>query len=308
MPGTPYITPGMLTSAPAGIAWQVIPTLTADSAAQLAQLDQVCWRATSLVDTYCHQPLRATVTTQTDTGPGLSRIAVDRHTDTGTIITRYSPVAEVLAVQLSPTRAFPPQWTAVPAGQYRPRHPVVTSPNPTPVTTPSGGNLIDVAPGHITGRHGRGGWNVQCTYISGWAHTNLTAPATAGAVQVSVDDVTGWAAATGFCYDGPDTEVITATTATATQPAQLPNGAGTVQAGPGTLTLASPLTHDHPAGTVFSALPTAVIQASILLATVQALEGIDAIATQSMTGQLAGGTGALATEAEMILDYYRRVM
>ena len=91
---------------------------------------------------------------------------------------------------------------------------------------------------------------------------------------------------TGFVYDGRFTEPATVTAVTAASPAPLPGIAGTVQAGPGTLTLSAPLACAHDAGTVFSALPlTAIIGAALLAATVEALEGIDAIAVQSMNGQ-----------------------
>jgi hypothetical protein len=86
---------------------------------------------------------------------------------------------------------------------------------------------------------------------------------------------------------------------------QLPGAAGTVQAGPGTLTLSAPLQFAHAAGTVVSALPEDVLRGVALHAAVQALELIDAIATQSQSGQMAGSTGALGTEVELILDDYR---
>ena len=304
---TPYVTPAMLTSAPAGIAWTVIPTLTANSAEQQAQLAQVCWKATSIVDTYCRQPLRATINTESGNGPGHPRVAVNRDTHTGTLITRRWPVTGVAAVQTSLARNFPPQWSLVPADQYKVRHPVIASAVSAPVTGPSGGNVIDVGPGYINWDYGRGGWDVLYSYGSGWPHAGLTVAATAGATSVTVDDVTGWAGVTGFAYDSTSTEAVQVTAAAATSPPVLQGTGGTVQAGPGTLTLSAPLGFAHAAGTVISALPANAIHAAVLAATVQALEGIDAIATQSLSGQLAGGTGALATEVEMILDDFRRI-
>lgn len=304
---TPYITPSMLTSAPAGLSWTVIPTLTANASAQLAQLAQVCWQATSAVDRYCRQPLRATVNTDTDTGPGLPRVAVDRRTRKGTLVTRRWPVTAVAAVQTSLATAFPERWTAIPAGQWKIRHPPILSSAPDPATGPSGGNVIDVAPGYITWDYGRGGWDVMLSYISGWPHAGLTATASQGGQQISVDDVTAWSGATGFIYDGTSTELVTVTAAAATTPPQLPGVGGPVQAGPGTLTLAQPLASTHGTGVVVSALPPDVLRATVLQASVMALEGIDAIATQSLSGQMAGGTGVLAEEVEMILDDYRRV-
>ena len=71
------------------------------------------------MDTYCRQPLRATVNTEQDTGPGGPRVTVDRATEIGSVVTRRWPVTDVAAVQVSEARYFPPVWTVVPAGQYR---------------------------------------------------------------------------------------------------------------------------------------------------------------------------------------------
>jgi hypothetical protein len=303
---TPYITTAMLTSRPAGISWNVVPTLTANTAEQTAQLDQVCWSATSTVDSYCQQPLRATVTTETNDGPGVPRVSVDRQSGATTLTTRSRHVTDALAVAVSLARAFPEQWSTVQAGQYRLTRPVFSGSGPS--TGPIGGNSIDLAPGIIDWRHGRGGWRVQLSYASGWPHTSLTAPALAGATVVSVDDITGWSRGwSGFCYDGAQTEPVTVNGVLGV-PVALPNGAGSVMAGPGTLSLAAPLTQPHPAGAVISALPAAVLRAAALAAAVEALQTIDAIATQSLSGELAGGTGALATEVEMILDPYARII
>ncbi|MEV7770579.1 hypothetical protein [Kitasatospora sp. NPDC086791] len=299
----------MLLAQPAGISWKVMPTLTADASSQLAQLRQVCWSATAAVDTYCRQPLRATVVTETQAGPGGSRVSVDRHTRMGSVVARNRHLSDVWAVLVSSARTFPAVWSPVPTGQFRLRAPVVFS-GPGPATGPSGGSVIDVAPGWIDGRQGRGGWQVQTSYTSGWPHAAITAPAAAGAMSISVDDVTGWGGAHGtaaFCYDGAATESIAASGAIATAPIVLPNTTTAVQAGPGTVQLAQPLSQDHAAGAVVSALPVNVIHAAVLAAAVEALEGIDAIAAQSLSGQLAGGTGALATEVEMLLDDFRRV-
>lgn len=305
--GTPYITAAMLQSAPAGLAWNVVPTLTASTADQQAQLAQVCWHATSFVDTYCRQPLRATAATDSGTGPGQPRIACDRVTGQGTLITRRWPVTAVSAIQVSVASTFPPSWTLVPASQYLIRHPVLMPAAPVPVEGPSGGNAVDVAAGNITWDYGRAGWRVMISYTAGWPHAGLAASAAQNATTVSVDDVTGWAGQTGFMYDGQATEAVTVNTAAAAAPVQLPGAAGTVQAGPGTLTLSAPLASAHAAGTVISALPGTVIRAAALAGAVEALETIDAIATQSLSGQMAGGTGVLAQQCELALDDFRRV-
>jgi hypothetical protein len=299
---TPYITAQMLASAPAGVAWTVIPSLQATSAENAAEVMQACWRATSVIDGFCHQPLRCAVVSDQLTGPGRPRITVDRDTLRGTLVTHRGPVRAVLSVQLAPAAGWMStgtQWTTVPAGQYRPRHPMLTTAGPD--TTWSGGYSIDIAAGWLNWDLGRAGWDVRYSFLPGWPHTSLTAPAAQGATTVAVDDVTGWAGVAGNVYDGVSTETAQAASVAASSPVILPDAVTAVPAGPGTLTLAAPLGYAHPAGTVFSALPPAVIHAAVLAATVQAIEGIDAVATQSLNAQFAGGSAALAEEYELML-------
>lgn len=311
---TPIVTAAMLLSQPAGIAWNVIPTLTASGPEQQAQLAQECLKATSAIDRYCHQPLRAEVVTDPpESGPGRGRVSIDRRTGNAKLITRRWPVTQVLAVQVASARSFPPDWSLVPSGQTLIGRPVIASAGPVPPTEPDGGNVIEVAPGNIgwvaSGRDGfRGLERVMWSYGHGWPHTSLTAPAAASASTITVDDVSGWAVPQGFSggmvYDSTLTEGAVVLSVSADSPVQLPGVAGTVQAGPGTLTLSAPLQNAHAIGTVISAMPPDLIRAAALQAAVQALEGIDAIATQSQSGQMAGSTGALAAEVERILESY----
>jgi hypothetical protein len=305
--GSPYLTPGILLNQPAGLSWNIVPTLTANSAEQQAQVAYVCQQVTSLVDGYLHQPLRATAVTEENRGPGAARVAVDRNTGNGSVITRQWPVTAVNAVQVSRGNSFPPQWSLVPAGQYRIRTPVLQPASGAPVYSPSGGNAIDVAPRYISWDYGRAGQLVSLSYTSGYPHAGLTAQVAAQTESLAVDDVTGWEGWTGFLLDGPATELVTVTAAQATVPAQLPGLGGTVQAGPGTLTLAGPLQYVHEPGALVTAIPLAALQAAALSAAVIALETITAIAAQSSSGDLPGGLGALATESEMALDPFKRI-
>lgn len=309
MPGaTPYITAAMLLSRPAGISWNIVPTLTANTQEQAAQVQQACWTATSTVDAYCRQPLRATVNTDQGRGPGMPRVTVDPNTCQGSLIARRTPILSVLAVQVSPSSAFPQQWASVPAGQFRARRPMIITEGPAPATVPDTGNAIDIAPGYIDWCQGRGGYDVLWTTISGWPHAGLAGDAEAGDTTLNVDDVTGWTGVSGTVYDAPYGEPVEVTGVSATSPPVLPGVAGTCQAGPGTVTLSAPLQWAHKAGSVISAMPPVALRAAALAATVEALETIDAIATQSLSGQMAGGTGVLAEAYELILDQgFRRI-
>jgi hypothetical protein len=324
--GTPYVTGTLLTSAPTGVSWQIVPRPRASEAEVAAEINNIAWRSTSILDTFCNQVLRSTVASEQLAGPGYPRCNIDRNTGNGVLQASWWPVTEVLAVQVSPARAFPPVWTPVPAGQYRIRHPVMTVGDTASATAPDGSWTVDVAPGYIGGSPwgttpsggftgaggGRGSQLVQLCHLNGWPHTSLTGDAVAAATVLNVDDVTGWAGASGFAYDGAATEPVTVASVSAVTPIVLPNGAGTAQSGPGTVTLTSPLAFAHQQGTMISALPAAAIQAAILAAAVQALTGgTDAITIQSVGGEHSSPqpTAEGMTKAyQGLLAHFRRVM
>jgi hypothetical protein len=286
----------------------------ASTAQQLAEQTSICWRATSLVDTYCNQVLRATVDNEYLTGPGAPRVGVEQDTCIGTLVMRRWPVIDVLAIQTASNRSFPRTWSTVPASKYEVTYPLINALTDTAaVTAPDGGSSITLAPGVVPPlRCGRNSTRILVSYTNGWPHASLTAAASAGAMSLSVDDVTGWAGASGFIYDGSATEPTSASAASAATPLALPNGVGTAQTGPGTITLASPLANTHPAGAMVSALPANVLWATILACATQALEsGIDAIAMPAIPGtQTTGGHGVeeLETQYEALLDAFRRVV
>jgi hypothetical protein len=304
----PYVTADVLQRQPAGLAWNVVPTLTPDSVEQAAQLDGVCQQVTSLIDGYLNQPARAVTVTEEVTGPGvMPRLHADPRTGIVTLVTRRRPVISVDAVQVSEARAFPPRWTPVPLDKTLIRTPVMIPASGDMVTSPSGGNAVELAPGVLSRPHVRGYHRVAYSTTSGYPHTMLDATVQASADTLAVGDVTGWAGWSGVLLDGPATEWVEVASVTANTARQLPNGAGTVLAGPGVLTLASPLRYEHEAGALVTALPLAVLQAAALKVAVVALETLAGIAVQSSSGQLPGGLGALAFEAEVALQPYARI-
>lgn len=310
--GTPYITPGMVSNSPTGVSWQIIPKPGADGAAQLAELTNICWRATSIVDTYCNQVLRATVDNQELTGPGSRRVGVQPGTFNGLLVMSRWPVTQVLAIQTSPNRSFPRTWTPVPSGMYEPEHPLINLyTDAASATGPDGGASIIVAPGYIPPLScGRNSTRILVSYTNGWPHTSLTAAANSGDTVLHVDDVTGWAGASGFAYDGAQTETVSVLSVSATTPMNLPNGVGTAQAGPGTITLSSALANPHAVGVCVSALPANVIWASALAAASQALEaGFTSISVQNIAGSLTEGGHGVAdvqTSYEWLLEPFMR--
>lgn len=311
--GTPYVTPQVLTTAPLGVSWSIIPFPKSSDAEQLAAQTDVCWRATSIVDTYCNQVLRATVDNEELSGPGGPRVGIQRDTGNGVLVMRRWPVTEVLAIQTARNRQFPRAWSPVPAGQYEPERPLINSYTDTAsATSPDGGASILLAPGYLDWREGRNATRLLVSYTNGWPHTSLTAPAAAGDSTLSVDDVTGFTGAAAFAYDGVSTETVSVLSVAATSPLALPNGIGTAQTGPGVLTLTAPLAHAHDAGVVVSSLPANVMWAAALAAAAQALEaGITSVSIQNLSGAMGeGGKGVTdVTEGyKSLLEPFRRIV
>jgi hypothetical protein len=304
----------MVSNAPTGVSWRDIPEPQSDSASQLAELTNICWRATSIVDTYCQQVLRATVDNEQLTGPGARRVGLQPGTDNGLLVMSRWPVTQVLAIQTSPNRSFPRSWTTVPAGQYEVEHPLINLyTDAASATGPDGGASIVVAPGYIPPlRCGRNSTRVLVSYTNGWPHTSLTVAANAGDTVLHVDDVTGFTGVSAFAYDGAETETVSVLSVAATTPLSLPNGVGTAQTGPGTVTVSSGLTNPHPVGAVISALPANVIWAAALAASAQALEaGITSISVQNLPGSLTEGghgVGDVQTNYEWMLEPFMRRM
>lgn len=304
-PLTPYITPQILTAAPTGVSWSTIPGRNATPDEQLAEQLNICARATSMVDTACNQVLRATVDTETLTGPDF-RVTIQRQTGNARLILSRWPVLQVLGGRWALNQP-PYQWQDLPADQWAVEVPVIglygTS---APSDAGEGGQSVLLAPGHVSWANGRHGCAIQVTYVNGWPHTSLTAAAQAGATTIEVDDCTGWApatpggqGATGVVHDGANQEAVTVTSASAVS-------------GPGTLTLAQPLTASHAAGVVVTTLPEQIMWAAVLFATAQALtRGATATTVQQVPGSAvrAGGEpDALIAQATALCAPFRRTI
>ena len=304
-PGTPYVTPEILVSAPTGISWATIPSRSASPAQQQAEQLNLCMRATAMIDAYCNQVLRATIDVETLHGPGF-RLTVggNGYGNARAILSRW-PVTQVLAGQCAPN-SLPYQWTIIPPQFFAPHVPPVgiygTS---VPSSAADGGQAIDIGGGYIGWWNGRAGYVLQVTYLNGWPHAGITTAAAAGATSLLVDDCTGWApvtvggqGATGTIFDSGSQETVTCT-------------AASVQSGPGTLTLGSALAYGHGVGVAVSALPAQIQWAAINFAAAQALtRGATATTVQSMAGSSAHSKGPedLSGEAELLCHPFKRTV
>jgi hypothetical protein len=330
--GTPYVTPPMLIAAPTGVVWETIGggALPNDEQ-QFDEIINLCRRATSMVDGYANQPLRATLDTETLFGPGDLRFQMQPNGNARLLLSR-SPVTQVLGGQISIANSFPAQWTPISAAYYKIEKPLIgLYGSSSPGGSDNSGQAVLLAPGFASWMAGRYGYQVTTAYINGWPHGCLTQAAAVGDMTVSIDDCCGW---------GPPPElVMQAGSSTTTMPqipgqmlipALTPTGMGaagtiydpgwqetfstlaaTATAGPGVLTLAAPLAYAHQVGTMISTLPNTIIQAAILYCVAQALiRGATATSIQATPGSMAAEKepGHYAGEAELLIHPYKRVI
>jgi len=282
----------------------------------------ICARATSRVDGYLNQTLRATIDIEllhgpdfkVTSGPGAGGSSPTPYWgnagfNSRMILSRW-PVLQVTNVQTCPNSVFPRQWTALPANYYEPEVPPIgIYGSATPGGSAQGGQAIIVAPGYINWNYGRNGWAILITYINGYPHTWITSQVAAGATTIPVEDTTGWAlenyfgsytGATGTIKDSGQQESIHVT------------GTSTAS-GSGNLTIASPgLAYPHAPGTIVTTVPTAIEQACILFATAEALtRGATSTTIHDIGGHAQGSMGDmenLISEGELLLYPYKRTV
>lgn len=268
------------------------------AAQKLAEQSNICARATGMMDEAASQPLRATVDTLILYGPGV-RVGVPANGAPVELVLKRWPVLEVVSIQVALNR-LPWNFTSVPSTAWQIKYPVSgLYGSAAPTAAAEGGQTVLLDPlwlsGNGNGQIGNGpGWGpswghnqyaIQVQHVNGWPHTALTAAATAGASTLQVDDCTGWVitapyiggatGATGTVYDAASQEVIQVTAASATQ-------------GPGTLTLAAPLTFAHAPGVMVSTMPPNLGWAAIMFCVSQALARG---ATSTTVHKIPGGPG-----------------
>lgn len=321
---TPYVLPSGLTAAPLGIAWSQIPSTGSTPQQRFAEQLNISWRATHMVDSYCNQILRATLDTEELLGPDYWLSLPGNSTGPARLHAVRWPIIQILGGQVSNALAFPPSWTALDSTNFLLDYSVSGDVSTSVAGAAGAGpSAILVKPGVISFANGRRGTRLNVSYVNGWPHCGITASAIAGAVTLTVDDVTGFTGSTAFIYDDDLTEQIKVTSVVATNPIVLSLGGGslsvTVQSGPGTITLAAPglqYTHNRMVAgqpTILSSLPESVIWATMLMASaVVFTRGATATTIQAMPGS-SMNTGqassmALMNQAHEILGPYRRVL
>jgi hypothetical protein len=307
---TPYITPAMLTNAPTGAPWNMIPFPKASSAQQAAEQTNICWRATGEVDGFCNQPLRATLDTEQLSGPDY-RLTVGPDGVGRAMLSRI-PILDVVAAQVSARASFPRQWSILPEDSVQPEvGPIGVYGSTGFGQAGADDNAVLVAPGWVSWATGRNSTLLEVYYLNGWPHTSLVSDAAVGATVLTVDDVTAFAGAGAFIYDGASTEQVQVQTVSANAYVTVP-GNVLVPTGPGTVTLAAATQYEHAAGIVVSAIPQSILWATTLYAAAEALtQGAGSLTIQSVPGQKASGGGGVDSwrkQAEKILARFRRVI
>lgn len=312
-PLTPYVTPEILVNAPTGISWSTIPTgrdVTYEM--RLAEQSNICQRASAMVDAYCNQVLRASIDNEQYSGPDY-RMTIQNGTGNTRMILQRWPILEILNVQVAANAVFPRQWQTLNAGMYDIEWPPLgLYGTNAPSSAGEGGQSIVIAPGSAGWSLGRNGFLIRVSYVNGWPHTGLTANVMSGETEINVDDCTGWVltseatlatGATGTIYDSGSQEVIQAVSSTA-------------QAGPGILTLSTPLTFNHDMGTLVTTLPQSVMWATILYsANIAMTRGSTSTTIQTIPGGSGGGSGggmkdisSIIDEAKMLLTPFKRTI
>jgi hypothetical protein len=319
----PYISPTTLESAPTGVDWTTIGPSPADDltpAQNMAEMWSMCARATSRVDGYCNQVLRATTDTELLHGPDY-RVTVGPASggnyptpywgtspaqNARLILSRW-PVLQVTGVKVCPNNLWPRTWTSVTAGYFEPEVPTLNVYNSvSPGGSADGGQAILVGGGFIDWTYGRNGYAIQVTYTNGWPHCSLTSAVAAGVTSLPVNDCTGWGitnyygtftGATGVIEDSGQQEAIHVTATSATS-------------GPGNLTLSSATNYPHQAGTIVTTMPAAVQQACIYFCTAEALtRGATSTTIHSVGGgaqSSGGGAKELIEEGELLIHAFKR--
>lgn len=319
----PYVSPTTLLTAPTGIDWSTIPPGDDVTPAQnMAEMWNMCARATSQVNGYCAQTLRATTDVEVCRGPdyrvtvgpaaggrwGNSFWGSGYQRSNARIVLERWPVLQVSQVQVCANSTWPRVWTTLPAGWAEPEKPALgIYGSISPDSDANGSQAIIVGPGFIDWCHGRNGYVIQVSYVNGWPHTEISANVLAGATTVTVNDTTGWAlanfqgtvtGATGVIKDSGQQEAVHVASASTTS-------------GPGVLTLSTALAYPHVAGTILTTLPATVEKACIYFAAAEALtRGATSTTIHAVGGHAQGGGDGseLISEAELLLHPFRRTI
>jgi hypothetical protein len=310
-PLSPYVTPAILQAAPTGISWASIPSGSQTTPeARAAEILNICNRATSMAEGYANQVLRAAFDTEFVQGPDYYATLQPSTGNIRVILQRW-PIMNILAVSVSPN-TFPRSFVSLPAGFWAADVPVLGVYGSTAAGGSAQGGQAIIISGQAGGGWdlGRKGYVIQVQYVSGWPHASLTAAANVGDNVLQVDDCTGWAVtndigitgARGTLYDpGGNQEQLTAS-------------ASSVTAGPGTLTLSTPVLYAHPVSTLFTTMPATIQWACVLYsASIALTRGATATSVHTIPGGGAGtpalrGPESLLEEAELLLHSYKRVI
>jgi hypothetical protein len=284
----PYLTLQEFKNAPTALDYGNL-VVGGNQAAQDAELSNAITRASSYIDNYCNQVIGATVDTEQQ------RI---RANSDGTLRfhPKYFPVVALTSLSYG---FYPNQLTAVsdPSQAWMEEQEVIFPYANMAYTQSSQGPL-----GFGFSSNGRAETFIKYTYINGYANSVLASNVSVGATSITVAEGAGIVAGGMLnLYDGASTERVTV--------------ADSYTFGSTTVPLTSGLAYAHTAGVSVSNLPSAIKEATILMATAYLKIRGDASMTMQITNtatQQAPGTGAgrIGTEVghvQELLKPFRRI-
>lgn len=282
----PYITVAEFLNAPTGVdATQLLPSGgTLNNSQTLANLIR---RASGWADSLCNQKLAATI----DTRSGRWKV---RRDGTIQIPLQFHPVLGIVSITTGWTPSTMAPLTDL-ADVWPGQDNILTVPvNGSNIIFPS---YYQQLPDDIY---------ATVSYVNGWADTQLTAAAAAGATSLSVGTTLGLnPGQTVYLYGGTDGETVTVA------PSFVPSTA----AGPGTVPLTSATVGAYAVGDTLTAMPQEIKQAVIALTCVLIkTRGSEAIVMASMhnqpmdTEKMESGAGDDWEAAVDLLQAFKRVI
>jgi hypothetical protein len=256
---SPYITVAEFLDAPTGVdASQLLPS--GGSLNNSQTLANLIRRASGWADSLCNQKLAATV----DTRSGRWRV---RNDGTIRVPLKFNPVVGISAISVG--------WTPSTMAPLTPQ--VDVWPDDTNIVTIpviSTGNSV-IYPSYYQHLPD----DIYCTvqYVNGWADTQLTASAAAGATSLSVGSTLGLNPGQSiYLYGATNGETVTV------DATFIPS----VTSGPGTVPLASPVVGAYAVGDTLTAMPQQIKQAVIALTSVLIkTRGAESISMPSIHGE-----------------------
>lgn len=294
---TSYINPSILVNAgQLRIPYKLIPHPNSTTQEQQVELENICQRATAMVDSYCNQVLRATFNVEQKIGPSFE---LSLSQTTYRALLANWPITEVLGGQFQVLGSG--LWVSMQDTQFINEAPPWQDNSFNNAGDGGDAVLVTGLPPYFS----QNSILLQIAYVSGFAHTRCLETITAGETTFTVDDVTGWTGVRGQILDGANSEWVTVESVSGTA-----NSYG-YMVGQGTVTISTPLQFTHAENTILSNLPKNIELATLYLAGAQAnAGGVFSISTPPAKGGMNSSNlpDMWTKQAYRILNDFKRII